>query len=1184
MEETRFSILLDELLDVAATLYDYSTDWLTAEKFICACINKLSEVAPESRTEELEGMYMLLNEHFFGGLYEARSIMRHNIESSSSWHFDNPVVVSNILTAAVNFAEAEGKDEVDAVDVLKQALTLPTIQVERTIEKLRKRYESGCVFLPFPGDPGSDHFDLYRIFDDDEECYDFPSEDDEDDTKRQNSLEEMYRLIDNLFSDDNDTESVSDTESNNYFDDSCFNSPKTGLAKLVEEVKFIRTELKKSVFGQDNAINVFISGYFQSRLLAMTDDSRRRPAATFLFAGPPGVGKTFMAEKISDCLGLPFKRFDMSEYADDKSYIDLCGWPKSYKDAKPGVLTGFVSSNPKCVLIFDEIEKAHLNVIHLFLQMLDAGRVRDNYEEEEISFRDALVIFTTNAGKQIYEDSENINLSAISRKVIIKALEQDVNPKTQNPYFPKAMCSRFASGNVVMFNHIGAHDLCTIVEGEIKRNATNFEKRFDIGVDVDEKVYSALMFSEGASVDARTIRGRAECFFNDEIYELLRLVTTEKSIAEIEDISWINIVVDLERATPEIVSFFDSPEKAKILVLSKSENVDLISRMAPKADYYGAHSCDEVVEIIKNNNIDIIMLDVRFGANLDEYLGLNIEDAYTPARECLNYLHDTNSDLPIYILEDNDTLYTEEEKISFTNKGVRDVIKLSEDHPEIADTIALLSAMIHRQKSMKALARQNKLIAFSTAQKVDRDGVAEIRLFDFRMEVAIEAEDSKNILSSLSKPNVKFDNIIGAADAKRELSEFINYLKNPKKYVGTGLRSPKGVLLYGPPGTGKTMLAKAMAAEADMTFIAAEGNQFLKTYVGEGPDMVHKLFKTARKYAPAVIFVDEIEVIAKDRTGGEQAGVRGEDVLAAFLTEMDGFSTDPTKPVFVIAATNFEVEPGRPKSLDGAILRRFDRKIFIGLPGKADRIKFFNMKREQLAALQISDAVIESLAVRSTGMSLSSLDSVIDFSLRIAIREGKKTVTDEVIEEAFETFNYGEAKKWGVSELERTARHEAGHALLCYLSGETPSYLTIVARGKHGGYMQHGDNEGKGIYTREELLARIRTSLGGRAAEIVCYGEKDGVSTGASADLASATATAMYIVCSCGMDDEFGLAVFDGSPTPEVRAAVNKILREQMAESIRLVSDNRHKLDALVDELISKSSLNARDIERILAD
>lgn len=175
------------------------------------------------------------------------------------------------------------------------------------------------------------------------------------------------------------------------------------------------------------------------------------------------------------------------------------------------------------------------------------------------------------------------------------------------------------------------------------------------------------------------------------------------------------------------------------------------------------------------------------------------------------------------------------------------------------------------------------------------------------------------------------------------------------------------------------------------------------------------------------------------------------------------------------------------------------------------------------------------------------------------------------------------AKKWDESQLERVARHEAGHAFLCWMSVETPSYLTIVARGIHGGYMQHAEQEGKAIYTKDELLARIRTSLGGRAAEIAYYGERDGISTGASGDLASATNIARQIVCTYGMDDEFGLAVVNAAQmSNEVRASVNRILKEQMNEAVRLISENRDKIDSLVEELMMKNHLSSAEIERAI--
>ena len=240
------------------------------------------------------------------------------------------------------------------------------------------------------------------------------------------------------------------------------------------------------------------------------------------------------------------------------------------------------------------------------------------------------------------------------------------------------------------------------------------------------------------------------------------------------------------------------------------------------------------------------------------------------------------------------------------------------------------------------------------------------------------------------------------------------------------------------------------------------------------------------------------------------------------------------------------------------------------------------MKIEKKPALDISEIQIDNLAVRSTGMSLAQLDSVIELALRSAIREGSTTVNDAILEEAFETFNSGEVKKWDASQLERVASHEAGHALMCWLSGQTPSYLPIVARGNHGGYMQHADQEGKAIYTKEELLDRIRTSLGGRAAEIVYYGQQEGISTGAGGDLANATRLAQQIVCTYGMDEEFGLAVVTGTMPDAVRTIVNRILKEQLEKAVKLILENRDKIDFLVEALMDKNHLNGAQIEQTL--
>lgn len=1151
MGSIKNSTLLDELIQEAKKIGKAGVAPFTAERFIVAIIDKLNAVAPELRSPELQMLEGILSKTL-QNLDNAKSVLLQYIYDNGVASFIDDLYMKNMLRAAAQKAQSDNVAEIDGVSLLNSIFYAPSESLKKIIAKVNDDTTSSDT--EESASSATNQIDFESLS---QQIYSSASggKKPEEDPETKDTEPEEEKLSENVLSD------------------------------LIADVKRIRTELKSVVFGQDNAINVFTSGYFQSRILNMTDKKRSRPAASFLFAGSPGVGKTFLAESIAACLKIPHRTFDMSEYAEREAAYEFIGSDNIYRNSKKGNLTGFVADNPKCVLIFDEIEKAHISIIHLFLQILDAGRVRDSNSDDEISFRDAIIIMTTNAGKQLYEDSELLDLSSMSRKVIIRALQTDMDPRTQAPFFPAPMCSRFASGNVVMFNHMCAHDLVAIAKKEMLRHAENFEKTLGIKTEFDEEVFAALLFSEGASVDARTIRGRAETFFNGELYELLRLVSSEKSKAKIEDIHSIRVSVDLDRTTPEIKEIFEGKSVPKILVVSSEKNAEQMAAKVPDAEYYSAQSCEKAIEIVKKTDINLVLLDVRFGANAEESFGLNIEDAYTPAREFLNYLRTTKNEAPIYILENETNGLTHEEKVSFLGNGIRDIISLSEPAEVLKGHISYISAVLHRQASMTSLARQNKLIAFSTSQNVTSDGNAEIKLFDFHMEVAIDSEDSKNVLSSMSKPNIHFDDVIGASDAKKELKEFINYLQNPKQYAGTGLRPPKGVLLYGPPGTGKTMLAKAMACEADMTFIAAEGNQFLKKYVGEGSEALHKIFKTARKYAPTILFIDEIEAIAKERRGNDDGhGSAAEDTLTSLLTEMDGFSTDSTKPVFVIAATNFDVTPGNAKSLDQAFLRRFDRRIYIDLPGKNDRIRFLQMKRTLLKAFSVSDEAIENLAIRSTGMSLAALDSVVDFALRITIREGKTQVTDEILDEAFETFNYGESKKINNATLERVARHEAGHALLCYLSGENPSYLTVVSRGNHGGYMKHGDNEDKGIYTRDDILAEIRTSLGGRAAEIVCYGENDGISTGAASDLAHATALATGLVCRYGMYDDFGLAVFNSTDSPEVRAIVNKILREQMSESIRILTENRVKLDVLVSELLSKNSLAEEEIVQILAD
>lgn len=826
------------------------------------------------------------------------------------------------------------------------------------------------------------------------------------------------------------------------------------LYELTEEASELRRRLLEKIYGQEHAVSSFVTGYFQARLLKMTDPSVRKPAASFLFVGAPGVGKTYLAETAAEVLDCPFARFDMSEYSDKDAVMEFSGSDGVFKGSKKGNVTGFVKKNQRCVLLFDEIEKAHLNVLHLFLQILDAGRLRDSCTDEEISFDQTMIILTSNAGYSIYDDVRNTDLDKISKRAVMQTLRTECDPRTGKPFFPPALCSRFASGNVILFNRMEPRYLKQILEYHLQKWVTNLAVKFNVDIQLDEHVSTALMFTEGGSADARIISGRAEKFLSEEIFELFRQMASASSNEQFNKMKKIFFRVDLNSVPSEIKALFKT----------------------------------------------------------------------------------TND----------------------------------------------------QQKVMKRLARYHQVLQYDTHYQVSDDWMtAEVVLKDFQLQYAVEGVDSGCILADAERPSVTFDDIIGAEDAKEELKFFVKCMKDPHQYSEKGFPPPKGVLLYGVPGTGKTMLAKAMAVEADMTFMSAEGSQFLKKYVGEGPESVHALFRTARKYAPTILFIDEIDAIGKNRQNRDADSARS-DTLNALLTEMSGFGTSEENQVFVLAATNFDVNGKDKHSLDPALLRRFDRKILVDLPNKEERLLF--LKKQQNPVLAFSDKEADRIAAGSVGMTLAKIKSILSFSMRCAVGQKSEIVTDEILEEAFASYDDGTDTNslCTKDELWRIAIHEAGHAFVCWKNHHIPAYLTIMGNKSYGGYMMQEHGCGVRNLTRQQVHERIQEALAGRAAEIVIYGEEDGVSSGAANDLNVATQLAEKMIGQWGMDREFGMAVIrerNGlySDLPhELHDRVNAILNQMLDETISKVEENKKEIELLADMLMQKNHLNSQDIREVL--
>ena len=988
------------------------------------------------------------------------------------------------------------------------------------------------------------------------------------------------------------------------------------LPSLTGRIRHMRAKLLSTVHGQDHVVHAFTEGMFAAEVLAASDEKRKRPRAIFVFAGPPGVGKTFLAEQAAEALEIPFKRFDMSSFADHQSYMGLVGFEKSYQGAKAGTLTGFVKENPHSILLFDEIEKAHLNTIQLFLQILDAGRLTDRYMDEDVAFKDTIIIFTSNAGRSLYEGDAKQNAAGVPRKTLINALETEKNPQTGQPFFPAAITSRMATGWPLLFNHLQAHHLEKISGGELSRFCKLFEKQYGIEAGFDPLVPTALLFGEGGQADARTLRAQTELFFKNEVFKICRLWGEDSFASALSGIQKLRFCVETDRLTDDVRPLFFCDEKPEILLYGSPLFAARCRKTLAGYTIHDTQSVEEALSIAGEKDIRLMLLDVasRSIAASDEsydrmetvYEGFEAPlmsvGAFDFAPMAAGMLRDGNRlfrslrerlpELPVYLLETEGFSIDPELLMSFVRAGARG--KLEEPIDDFAifeDQLSSICRELYMQGVAARMASERRVLYYESAPKLSTDKKEiTVRLRDFSLKRATEADDADSVLDDVEKPNVRFADVIGACDAKEELKFFIDYLKNPKKFSAQGLKPPKGVLLYGPPGTGKTMLAKAMAGESDVAFIPAVASAFVTKYQGSGPEAVRELFKKARRYAPAILFIDEIDAVGRKR--GESNTSHGEEMaLNALLTEMDGFSVDPKSPVFVLAATNFDVEEGQGGMgvIDPALARRFDRKILVDLPNAEEREQFVRLLLKKNKTHTVSEDMIVRLGSRSAGMSPANLASVMELANRMAVKQ-MKPLDDAILDEAYELTKHGAKKDWGYEYLERVARHESGHAFLCYLGGNTPAYLTIVARGGHGGYMEHSDKDMGPLSTKQELIGRIRTSLGGRAAEITYYGEKDGVSTGASGDLESATRVARAMICNYGMDDAFGMAVMTpeeatrGPLAAKVSERVSAIIHEEMETTIRLISDNKARIDRMVDALMKKNKLSGEEMEELLKE
>lgn len=456
---------------------------------------------------------------------------------------------------------------------------------------------------------------------------------------------------------------------------------------------------------------------------------------------------------------------------------------------------------------------------------------------------------------------------------------------------------------------------------------------------------------------------------------------------------------------------------------------------------------------------------------------------------------------------------------------------------------------------------------------------------------------SRARMSGSDKIKVTFTDVAGADEAKQELEEVVEFLKHPKKFNDLGARIPKGVLLFGPPGTGKTLLAKAVAGEAGVPFFSISGSDFVEMFVGVGASRVRDLFEQAKKNAPCIVFIDEIDAVGRQRGAGVGGGHdEREQTLNQLLVEMDGFAAN--EGIIIVAATN------RPDILDPALLRpgRFDRQIVVDKPDVKGRLAILQVHTKGKPVSK--DADLDILARRTPGFTGADLSNLVNEAALLAARRDKKQIDMAELEESIERVMAGpERKSHVMSEDEKklTAYHEGGHTLVgMMLKHADPVHkVTIIPRGRAGGYTLMLPKEDRSYATRSELMDRLKVAMGGRVAEEIVLKE---ISTGASQDIQQASRIVRGMIMQYGMSDVLGPIAYGESQnhqvflgrdfnqqrnySEEVACEIDKEVRRYMEEAYEacreIITEHIDKLELIAQALIERETLNAKQLEELM--
>ena len=972
------------------------------------------------------------------------------------------------------------------------------------------------------------------------------------------------------------------------------------LFGVLDRVDRLVGQLNQEVLGQEAAIGMLGQAYFQ----ACVAPRKAGPRGIFTFLGPSGVGKTMLAECFARALvnfegeEHAFKRFDMGSFGGPQNFEQLFGAEAFYQGSRPGTLTGFVAEHPRCVILFDEIEKAHETTKQALLAVLDKGEVVDKALGKPISFAQAWLVFTTNLGREFFESENtsgilrsggNLSASAVFDLLASARPRQVVHEREAASALSPEFVSRLAKGGAVLFNRLATRHYLELVDRSLKRRGAPDGADISIlpPVTADAGVRLLFLLSNLPDLDARRVVTGGDAWVAEVIRRSL-----EDCRGDLQEQAAPAYGVDLlcGRGAQVFLEAKFAEHALRVLVIDDSDEVaDRIRQGCAHVttDVHRIATASSAIDELRRRPADLVLLDL----NIDHPPTSPMVDR---ALEILQSLRDAVPQLPVYLFSVGPEQRERFDAVVLRvmkRGGARSYLPcppwaagLGGDDPFVTRVVRELTDARY-DALMREQARGRKRVSFQLNYQWDQERLCIVGVAGHvGEEVVVRASDWTAAVTFAGVPRERFSNVAGLDRAKRRLAQLVQWLKSPGTLGAFGVNPPRGFLLAGPPGTGKTLLARAFAGEAGLPFLALSAGELRSKWVGESEERVRDLFATARRYAPAIIFIDELDAVG---AGGDSPGMQHHDVslLQQVLASMDGFVASD-QPVFVLGATN------HPDRLDPALLRpgRFDEVVPIDLPNLQAREQFFRMR---LASSRFSTSLDPAALARQTpGCTPAELDRMLREAVYHAVEAHREEVLQSDFDHARRLVRFGAQKEdIVVDERERrlTAFHETGHAVLhlTLFPNRPIDFLTIVPTESGAlGFMAPSADETQHTRNKRDVQSEIAVLLAGREAEaLAAGGGAEGLSTGAANDLERATRLAWRAVATWGMDEEFGALSVAGFPESlrsaadeRVAARVGEWLSQARAHALEVMTGHKADVDRIASLLLERESLEAADL------